>query len=152
MRLRNYALFFAGTVVLVLAVGSVVWLVPPATDLAAALVIPPAKMEASGRLVEIVHVLEDFRSDHGSYPTEAEGLSRLLEPPPSGRAGPRYFPDRYITEPETLLDPWLRAYLYAVQNGSCEVSTLGRDGLLNGSGEDEDMRLPCIAPTEAMPD
>ena len=145
MRLRSYALFLAGAVALLVAVGSAVWLVPPATDLAAALFVSPAKMEASARLVEIVYVLEDFRSDHGRYPTEAEGLSRLLEPPPSLRTGPRYFPDRYITEPETLSDPWSRAYRYTAQNGSCEVVTLGRDGVPGGSGEDEDTRLRCIA-------
>ena len=48
----------------------------------------------------------------------------------------------YLKEETALTDPWGRSYLYtyAPEAEVFEVSTLGRDGVEGGDGEDADIR------------
>ena len=78
-----------------------------------------------------------FYIDMGRYPTEAEGLAILIQPPPNTDAwnGP------YINTAEALSDPWGRDYLFeAAENvNGFSIRSLGRDGREGGDGEDADL-------------
>ncbi|MGH7819631.1 MAG: type II secretion system protein GspG, partial [Candidatus Binatia bacterium] len=70
-----------------------------------------------GRLVALV---EQYRSENGSYPDEATWALSI------GRRDPRF------------VDPWGRPYAYERRDGGFTVGTLGRDGASGGEGEDRD--------------
>ncbi|WP_407933473.1 type II secretion system major pseudopilin GspG [Fontisubflavum oceani] len=78
-----------------------------------------------------------FYIDMGRYPTEAEGLAILIQPPPNTDAwnGP------YINAAEGLSDPWGRDYLFetAENVNGFSIRSLGRDGHEGGDGEDTDL-------------
>jgi general secretion pathway protein G len=82
--------------------------------------------------------LELFFLDFERYPTLEEGLQSLVTAPPGAAAwrGP------YLKDEGGLIDPWGRPYLYEQdpETGEFAVASLGRDGKLGGSGEDEDIR------------
>jgi type II secretion system protein G len=60
----------------------------------------------------IIGALELFRADYGRYPTTAEGLHALLEPPriPDAASQPAH---GYLQSAESLKDSWGRELLYA---------------------------------------
>ena len=81
--------------------------------------------------------LELFYYDLGRYPTPQEGLNALLTAPPdaAGWRGP------YLKEDTALIDPWGREYVYApgATSDQFTVTSLGRDNVLGGTGEDADI-------------
>ena len=81
--------------------------------------------------------VELFYVDVGRYPTEEEGLAALLARPGDASRwdGP------YITDEAGISDPWERPYGYALTagTGTFKISTLGRDGVAGGEGEDADL-------------
>lgn len=96
---------------------------------------------ANAQLAMLGVALENYRLDNGNYPTTEQGLAALrtrptIPPAPSNWKGP------YLKK-DVPLDPWGRAYIY--RNTSKEdattfdLSTLGRDGRVGGSGEDKDL-------------
>jgi general secretion pathway protein G len=67
--------------------------------------------------------LDRFRTDHGRYPTEKEGL-RMLHP--------------YLTK-DIPLDPWNRPYVYRYPSGpEPEIMSFGADGQQGGEGANAD--------------
>ena len=88
--------------------------------------------------------LATYRLDTGRFPTEAEGLGILVEPPASGTdvsawAGP--YLDGGLPS-----DPWGRPYLYGLGTAGYEgagqkpvVYSLGADGKPGGKGLDADL-------------
>jgi general secretion pathway protein G len=85
--------------------------------------------------------LDNYRLDNGGYPTTDQGLQALREKPtrapiPSNWRGP------YIRK-AVPNDPWGRPYIYKFpgdRNASgFDLSSLGRDGLVGGTGEDSDL-------------
>ena len=101
--------------------------------------------EAKTSVIEIKYALEDYRVDHGRYPTADEGLRALLAAPPD-RAGPRFFSDGYLLSEETLVDPWDRPIIYQpgqTPDEGCLFYSLGRDGARGGTGADEDIVETC---------
>lgn len=116
-----------------------------------ALVLRPLRredwLETEGRITEVKYALEDYRADHGHYPTDEDGLSVLLTPPPETREGPRYFLKQYVLSEQSLSDTWGNPITYQkVRTGSeegCVISSLGRDGKEGGTGPDEDIRMVC---------
>lgn len=83
--------------------------------------------------------LETLRLDLGRYPSQAEGLRLLVEPPASDEAwqGP------YL-ETELPSDPWGRAYVYEAPpgpEGRPSVGSLGSDGAEGGEGLAADIRV-----------
>lgn len=96
-----------------------------------------AKSETAALQIDnLAEAVQLFYIDTGRYPTANEGLGVLVERPPgdSGWNGP------YLQSEEALIDPWGRDYIYAPpeQDGVMEISTLGRDGVQGGGGEDAD--------------
>lgn len=108
----------------------------------------PRLMESFGRaksqaaevqMNTIKGALQLYYIDVGRYPTEAEGLTALLQAP-SGAAdwdGP------YVDDSEDIMDPWGRTYLYRypAEDGGFALETQGRDGQPGGSKEDRDITL-----------
>jgi general secretion pathway protein G len=103
-----------------------------------------AKTTAARAQMEIFSLaLDAYRLDADRYPTSAQGLQALVEPPttpplPGRWRGP------YLRK-GVPLDPWGRPYLFespSKREGAGEtydLSTLGRDGQPGGSGEDADI-------------
>lgn len=78
-----------------------------------------------------------FFIDTGRYPAESEGLRILLDKPAADTSwnGP------YIVNEDALTDPWGRLYGYVppLADEKFRVTSLGRDGVEGGKGEDEDI-------------
>lgn len=91
------------------------------------------------QLNNIRSALQLYYLDVGRYPTEAEGLGALLQPPPSssGWNGP------YLDKTEDIHDPWGRVIYYRSpgQEGAFDLFSYGRDGHPGGSREDSDIAL-----------
>lgn len=90
-----------------------------------------AQLDALGK------ALDQYRLDTGRYPSTEEGLGALIDRPgeESKWSGP------YLRK-RVPLDPWGRAYVYRFpgeRGGDYDLVSLGRDGQLGGSGEDEDI-------------
>lgn len=83
--------------------------------------------------------LETYRLDNMAYPTTAQGLAALLDPP-AGLARPeRYRKGGYIRRlPE---DPWGNAYQYRQpgRSGGFDVYSFGADGAEGGDGDNADI-------------
>ncbi len=108
----------------------------------------PRLMESFGRaksqaaevsMANLKGAVQLFYIDTGRYPTQAEGLAALLAVP-DGAAGWR---GPYLDGESQLTDPWGRPFTYASPGASSpfSLSTLGRDGMPGGQGEDSDISL-----------
>lgn len=82
--------------------------------------------------------LDNYRLDIGSYPQTAQGLAALRATP----TGATSWRGPYLRK-DIPLDPWGRAYLYRSPGernpNGYDLSTLGRDGKVGGTGEDADL-------------
>jgi general secretion pathway protein G len=108
----------------------------------------PRLMESFGRaksqaaavsMANLKGAVQLYYIDTGRYPTEAEGLGALLADPggATGWRGP------YLDGEADLTDPWGRPFLYVspAEAAPFSLSTLGRDGVAGGQGEDSDISL-----------
>jgi len=81
--------------------------------------------------------LDTYRLDVGRYPTTEEGLAALLVAPPTAGAkwnGP------YLKK-SVPPDPWGHPYQYKAPGtkGEFEITSLGRNGVAGGEGDDADI-------------
>ena len=86
--------------------------------------------------------LETFRLDVGRFPTPAEGLQALNQPPSEERAKARWR-GPYLDQ-ELPRDPWDNPYQYSVPGASGQpfaLYSLGGDGKLGGEGTDADIGM-----------
>ena len=85
--------------------------------------------------------LDNYRLDNGSYPTTEQGLGALRDKPTRAPV-PQQWKGPYVRK-AVPNDPWGRPYIYRFpgeQNaGTFELSSLGRDGQIGGTGEDGDI-------------
>jgi len=92
---------------------------------------------AASQAINIASSLELFYFDMGRYPTPTEGLNALVQLPTTDPLwrGP------YLKEETALIDPWGQPYNYDVNpdNETFLVTSLGRDNLEGGNGEDADI-------------
>jgi general secretion pathway protein G len=97
--------------------------------------------EARGTTARTQIELLSTALDNGSYPTTEQGLAALREKPtrtpvPANWKGP--YLRRAVPN-----DPWGRPYIYKFPGdrsaGTFELSSLGKDGLVGGTGEDSDI-------------
>lgn len=91
------------------------------------------------QLQTVSQAINFYQLDTDAWPTSAEGLTVLLEPPESVDAwmGP------YLRGPEQLRDPWGRPLIYRSPDGEkvFTITSLGADGREGGSGEDRDVEF-----------
>lgn len=99
----------------------------------------PEASVARVQLEALNKALQSYRMDVGRYPSDAQGLQALVQPPGDvERArwhGP-YYPDTVV------LDPWGHPFVYRFQGTvgrGYELYSLGRDHVLGGQGENADI-------------
>lgn len=89
------------------------------------------------QIQRLASVLDLYRLNIGSYPSESEGLVALVEQPDGAAAwnGP------YLQSADSLTDPWGRPYEYRRPGtrGDYDLYSLGADGREGGEGEDRDV-------------
>lgn len=90
---------------------------------------------ATTQIKNIENAIELYFLDNNGYPSTSDGLAALEKAPAQAKAwnGP------YLKSAGSLTDPWQRPYLYKLEGGKVSISTLGRDGLEGGQGEDRDI-------------
>lgn len=83
--------------------------------------------------------LQLYYIDVGQYPSEAEGLSALMEAPD----GVADWQGPYLDDADDATDPWGREFVYRFpgQDRVFDLLSFGRDGHPGGSGEDRDLSL-----------
>ena len=90
--------------------------------------------------LEALHkALQAYRMDVGRYPSDAQGLQALVQPPADADRARWHGP--YYTDAPAL-DPWGSPYVYRFQGTvgrGYEVYSLGRDRAPGGQGEDVDI-------------
>ena len=76
--------------------------------------------------------LSSFLNNHERYPTTAEGLTALIERPPTIPAANWHGPYTYLQSDELLKDPWGHKFVYRFPGlhnpGSFDVFSCGPDG------------------------
>lgn len=98
-----------------------------------------AKSQAAQvQLANVKGALQLYYLDVGRFPSEAENLSSLVNAP----AGVNEWAGPYI-DPEGILDPWGRAFIYRQPGTEKDFDLLsrGRDGQPGGTKEDKDISL-----------
>ena len=101
-----------------------------------------AKVSAARAQIEIfATALDTYRLDNDYYPTTTQGLS-ALRTLPQGQPAPRNWRGPYLRK-DPPLDPWKKPYTYLspgrANPESYDLLSLGRDGLVGGTGEDADI-------------
>jgi general secretion pathway protein G len=97
-----------------------------------------AKTDAAKAQVQnIASILDLYRLEVGSYPSEQQGLDALLEAPPEE---PRWN-GPYVKRRDALIDPWGQMYVYRIpgEHGAFDLYSLGADHSVGGEGEDQDV-------------
>ena len=83
-----------------------------------------------------------YRTAHGRYPTQQQGLEALVRKP-SQEPIPQNYPDSgYLSGRSVPADPWKNPYIYLCpgrQNEPFEILSYGADGEPGGSGADADV-------------
>ena len=102
-----------------------------------------AKIQTAQTQVKMLKgALETMRLDIGRFPTPAEGLALLNEPPKDERIAPRW-KGPYLDE-ALPPDPWGNPYQYAVPGANGQpvaIYSFGADGKRGGEGNDADIGL-----------
>jgi len=97
-----------------------------------------AKTDAARAQVQnIAGILDLYRLEVGSYPSQQDGLEALLEEPAET---PRWN-GPYVKRRDALMDPWGRMYVYRFpgDHGAYDLYSLGADNGEGGDGEDQDV-------------
>ncbi len=101
-----------------------------------------AKISAARTQIEMMTTaLGSYRVDSDAFPTTDEGLE-ALRTRPVGNETARTWRGPYLAK-VVPKDPWGRPYIYVAPGvtnpSSFDLYTLGRDGRVNGTGEDADI-------------
>lgn len=101
-----------------------------------------AKVSATKSQIEMLGLaLDAYRLDNDYYPSSAQGLDALVQSP-AGDPVPRNWRGPYLKK-GVPVDGWGRPFIYKspgeLNVTSYDLSSLGRDGLPGGSGEDADL-------------
>ncbi len=92
---------------------------------------------ANAQIQNISSILDLYRLEVGSYPSEADGLDALVEQP----GGTTRWNGPYVKQRESLIDPWGQQYQYRMpgEYADYDLYTLGADQSEGGEGEDQDV-------------
>lgn len=101
-----------------------------------------AKIAAAKSQIELYALaLGSYRLDNDAYPSSDQGLEALRTLPTSGQP-PRNWRGPYV-EHTIGMDPWGRPYIYVCPGRAnptgYDLYSLGRDGLVGGTGDDADL-------------
>jgi len=92
---------------------------------------------AEAQIKNIAAILDLYRLEVGSYPSEADGLEALVTAPD----GIERWNGPYVRQRDVLIDPWGQLYGYRMpgENGSFDLYSLGADQTEGGDGENQDI-------------
>lgn len=92
---------------------------------------------ANAQIQNIASILDLYRLEVGSYPSDADGLEALVEEP--GDAARWNGP--YVKKRDALVDPWGQIFAYRMpgEHGEYDLYSLGADQAEGGEGEDQDV-------------
>jgi len=90
--------------------------------------------KAKADIKAIEESMNMFKLDNGFYPSNAEGIAALVQPPPRAK---RFNPDGYLQKVPT--DPWGNEYIYQSDGRDTVVFSLGADGVEGGEGYNADI-------------
>ncbi|MGH7802974.1 MAG: type II secretion system major pseudopilin GspG [Candidatus Binatia bacterium] len=94
------------------------------------------RVAAKANLKEIESALHLYKLDNGFYPTTAEGLVALIEPPSTAK---RWNEDGYLNQSSIPQDPWGFDYIYESNGRKYSLRSLGDDGEVGGDGPSADL-------------
>ena len=96
----------------------------------------------SFQIKQIETALKIYRTEQGRYPTQAQGLSALVQKPTLEPVPARYPEEPYLEGGVVPQDPWGNPYSYLIpgrQNEPYEIISYGSDGEPGGDGEGADI-------------
>jgi general secretion pathway protein G len=97
-----------------------------------------AKIKAAKVQIEdISTALDMYKLDIGSYPSNQQGLSALIEKP----ADSKQWNGPYLRKERVPVDPWQQEYHYQQpgQHGKFDLYSYGADEKQGGEGDDQDI-------------
>jgi general secretion pathway protein G len=97
-----------------------------------------AKIKAAKVQIEdISTALDMYKLDIGSYPSNQQGLSALIEKP----ADSKQWNGPYLRKERVPVDPWQQEYHYQQpgQHGKFDLYSYGADEKQSGEGDDQDI-------------
>jgi general secretion pathway protein G len=97
-----------------------------------------AKIKAAKVQIEdISTALDMYKLDIGSYPSNQQGLSALIEKP----ADSKQWNGPYLRKEKVPVDPWQQEYHYQQpgQHGKFDLYSYGADEKQGGEGDDQDI-------------
>ena len=86
--------------------------------------------------------LDRYYLDHGTYPTQEQGLEALAVEPQLPPVPKNYPSGGYLKKPKIPLDPWGNRFVYLVpgrDDTKYEIISYGSDGQPGGEGEAADI-------------
>lgn len=86
--------------------------------------------------------LSIYKTDTGTFPTQAQGLQALVQKPTVPPIPDQYRSEGYLDSLRVPLDPWKNPYIYLIpgRNGEpFEILSYGSDGEPGGIDNDEDL-------------
>lgn len=99
------------------------------------------------QIQQLQGALDLYRTDHGRYPTQEQGLEALVRIP-DREPIPRSFPrDGYLKSRVLPEDPWKRPYIYLAPGRggeSYEVISYGSDGEPGGEDDAADLSSSAL--------
>lgn len=92
------------------------------------------QVKAQADIKAIEEAMKLFKLDNGFYPTTAEGITALVQPPARAR---RFNPDGYLDK--VPVDPWGNEYAYFSDGRDVRIVSFGADGVEGGEGYNRDL-------------
>ncbi len=93
------------------------------------------------QITNLVHALEEFYIDTGSYPSTDEGLKALVQKPMDADIA-ELWQGPYLKEMRIPKDPWRHDYLYrqpGTDGTDLDIVCYGKDGVEGGEGFNKDI-------------
>jgi general secretion pathway protein G len=97
-------------------------------------------------------LLKEFRRKCNFYPTTEQGLEALVTKPSGGRECKDYPQNGFVEGNQVPKDPWDHDFVYESDGKTFNISSLGADGEVGGTGTDADIYLRAkSAPAKDAP-
>lgn len=101
------------------------------------------KTKAALQLRSIESALKLYKLDNGSYPDTEQGLEALISKPVTGNVPKNWREYGYLDSSKLPKDPWGSPFIYIMpgQHSEFDLSSYGKDGEKDGSGDNADINL-----------
>lgn len=98
--------------------------------------------QAAVQIKQLQTALDQYKMDHGFYPSTQQGLKALVDKPQVGRVPENYPENGYLRQNTVPMDPWGNEYVYINpgQHGPYDLYSTGADGEKGGQGVNADIQ------------